>query len=140
MHKLVNDLCDHCTDHDIDVLCEVYDGQFLQLILKDDNAQPLTRMQLCKDISMQCKKMSKRNPINYLLHDAIREGNTLGNIITPHNKALLYEDHIDKVLAAEMFGSNSSSTRTQMNKLQKLDNDDLDLLYMGSQEGRRRRH
>ena len=57
--------------------CEVYDGQFLQLILKDDNAQPLTRMQLCKDISMQCKKM-------------------------------------------------------------KLDNDDLDLLYMGSQEGRRR--
>ena len=138
MHKLVNDLHDHCTDHDIDVLCEVYDGQFLQLILKDDNAQPLTRMQLCKDVLMQCKKMSTRNLINYLLHRAIREGNTLDNICTPHNKAHLYEDHIDKVLAAEMFGS--SSTRTLMNKLQKLDNDDLDLLYMGSQEGRRRRH
>ena len=56
MRKLVNDLHDHCSQHDIDVLCEVYDGQFLQLILKDDNAQPLTEMQLCKDISMQCKK------------------------------------------------------------------------------------
>ena len=50
MCKLVDDLHDHCTEHDIDVLCEVYDGQFLQLILKDDNAQPLTRMQLSKDI------------------------------------------------------------------------------------------
>ena len=56
----------------------------------------------------------------------------------PTQKAHLYEDYIDKVLAAEMFGS--SSTRTQVNKLQKLDNDDLDLLDMGSQEGRRRRH
>ena len=86
---------------------------------------------------MQCKKVSKRNIINYLLHDAIRDGNTIGNICTPHNKTHLYEDHIDKVLAEEMFGS--SSTRTQMNKLQKLDDDDLDLLHMGSQEGRRRR-
>ena len=50
MCKLVDDIHDHCTEHDIDVLCEVYDGQFLQLILKDDNAQPLTRMQLSKDI------------------------------------------------------------------------------------------
>ena len=134
---MVHDLCDHCTDHDIDVLCEVYDGQFLQLILKDDNAQPLTRMQLCKNILMQCKKISKRNIINYLLHDAIRDGNTLGNTCTPHNKRHLYEDYIDQVHAEEMFGS--SSTRTQMNKLQKLDSDGLDLLCMGSQEGRRRR-
>ena len=64
MHKLVNDICDHCTQNNIDVLCEVYDGQFLQLILKDDNAQLLTRMQLCKDISMHCKKMSKKTIIN----------------------------------------------------------------------------
>ena len=134
---MVHDLCDHCTDHDIDVLCEVYDGQFLQLILNDDNAQPLTRMQLCKNIWMQCKNISKRNIINYLLHDAIRDGNTLGNICTPHNKRHLYEDYIDQVLAEEMFGS--SSTRVQMNMPQKLDNDDLDLLCMGSQEERRRR-
>ena len=86
MHKLVNDIRDHCTQNDIDVLCKVYDDQFLQLILKDDNAQPLTRMQLCKDISMHCKKMSKKTIINYLLHDAIREGNNLANICTPHNK------------------------------------------------------
>ena len=83
------------------------------------------------------QKLSKSNLIKYLLHDAIRDGNTLGNISTPHNKAHLYEDHIDKVLAEEMFGS--SSTRGQMNKLQKLDNNNLDLLYVGSQEGRRRR-
>ena len=44
MRKLVNDIHDHCTQNDIDVLCEVYDGQFLQVILKDDKAQPLTRM------------------------------------------------------------------------------------------------
>ena len=94
MRKLVNDLCDNCTEHDIDVLCEVYDGQFLQLILKDDNAQPKTKMQLSKDILVQCKKKSKRNLIKYLLPDAIKDGNTLDNISTPHNKAHLYEGHL----------------------------------------------
>ena len=138
MRKLVNDIRDHCTQNDIDVLYEVYDGQFLQLILKDDNAQPLTRMQLCKDILMDCKKMSKKKMINYLLHDAITDGNNLANICTPHNKAHLYKEHIDKVLVEELLPSSTIRTKTQ--KLQKLDNDDLDLLYMGSQEGRRRRH
>ena len=81
--------------------------------------------------------MSKKNLNNYLLHGAFRDGNTLTNIPSPHNKAHLYEDYIDNILADEMCGSGTTSRK--MSKLQKLDNDSLDLLYMGSQEGRRRR-
>ena len=76
--------------------------------------------------------MSKKKMINYLLHDAITDGNNLANIRTPHNKAHLYKEHIDKMLAEELLPSSTIRTKTQ--KLQKLDNDDIDLLYMGSQE------
>ena len=57
---MIEHLRDHCDHFNIGVLCEIYDGQFLNLILRGESGQPLMKMQLMKDIFNECKKMSKK--------------------------------------------------------------------------------
>ena len=42
MRQLIESVRDTCMEYDIDVLCEVYDGQFLLLVLRGENGHPLT--------------------------------------------------------------------------------------------------
>ena len=66
MQQMIEHLRDHCDHFNIGVLCEIYDGQFLNLILQGEFEQQLTKMQLMKDIFNECK-MSKQQLITFLV-------------------------------------------------------------------------
>ena len=46
MRNMVNDLRNELQKRNTSVLCEVYDGQFHQLIVRSENGEPLTRLQM----------------------------------------------------------------------------------------------
>ena len=50
MHSMVNDIHSELHERNTKVLCEVYDGQFHDLIVHDSSGEPLTRLQLSKQI------------------------------------------------------------------------------------------
>ena len=67
MQQMIEHLRDHYDHFNIGVLCEIYDGQFLNLILRGEFGQPLMKIQLMKDIFNECKKMSKQQLITFLV-------------------------------------------------------------------------
>ena len=61
MRQMIEHLRNTCEDFNIGVLCEIYDGQFLNLIQRGESNQPLTKLQLIKDIWKECKQISNEN-------------------------------------------------------------------------------
>ena len=49
MRNMVNDIRNELKERNTSVLCEVYDGQFHQIIVWSQEGHPLTRMQHCQD-------------------------------------------------------------------------------------------
>ena len=49
MRNMVNDIRNELKEQNTLVLCEVYDGQFHQIIVRSQEGYPLTRMQHCQD-------------------------------------------------------------------------------------------
>ena len=90
MRNMIEHLRDSCDQFNIGVISEVYDGQFLNLIQRGEFGQPLTKLQLLKDIYNDCKKLSKEALITFLVHYSREHPEHLSNIITPRNKLELY--------------------------------------------------
>ena len=49
MRNMVNDIRNELKKRNTSVLCEVYDGQFHQLIVRSENSEPLTKLQMMHD-------------------------------------------------------------------------------------------
>ena len=133
---MIEHLRDHCDKFNIGVLCEIYDGQFLNLIQRGEFGQPLTKLQLMKDIYNECKKLSKDQLIKFLIHYSCENPKQLNNIITPRNKLNMYLDYLFNVLEEELSGENKTRQCRHGTNLATLQNDDLDVLLCGSQLGR----
>ena len=114
-------------------LCELYDGQFLNLILRGEFGQPLTKLQLMKDIYNECEKLSKEQLIKFLIHYSSENPKQLNNIITPRNKLNMYLDYMFNVLEEELSGENRMRQCSHHTNVAILQNDYLDVVLHGSQ-------
>ena len=61
MHKLVNIICDHLKREYIDILSKSMDGQWINLITKGHNNQPLTKLQFIKNVWNKLDRIIKDN-------------------------------------------------------------------------------
>ena len=65
---MVNDIQTELHKRDTTVFCEVYDGQFHDIILHDHSNYPLTRLQLCKHLFSDCmESLDKSELVDSLL-------------------------------------------------------------------------
>ena len=68
MRNMVNDIRNELQKHNTSVLCEVYDGQFHQLIVRSENSEPLTRLQMMHDhFNTVMKKYDKKELLGKIL-------------------------------------------------------------------------
>ena len=73
---MVNDIRNELQKHNTSVLCEVYDGQFHQLIVRSENSEPLTRLQMMHDhFNTVMKKYDKKELLEKIMpYSEITEG------------------------------------------------------------------
>ena len=71
MHHLINDVRDNCKAANVSIHCEVYDGQFLNLVRYSADGSPLTRLTFLQEYYKEVKKWSKLQCINHLATVAI---------------------------------------------------------------------
>ena len=76
MRNMVNDIRNELQKWNISVLCEVYDGQFHQLIVRSENSEPLTRLQMMHDhFNTVMKKYDKKELLEKIMpYSEITEG------------------------------------------------------------------
>ena len=68
MRNMVNDIRNELQKRNTSVLCEVYDGQFHQLIVRSENSEPLTRLQMMHDhFNTVMKKYDKKELLGKIL-------------------------------------------------------------------------
>ena len=69
MRNMVNDLRNELQKCNTSVLCEVYDGQFHQLIVRSENAEPLTKQHMMHDhFNSVIKKYDKKELLEKKCH------------------------------------------------------------------------
>ena len=76
MRNMVNDIRNELQKRNTSVLCEVYDGQFHQLIVRSENSEPLTRQQMIHDhFNTVMKKYDKKEllEMNPFVEDTVLE-------------------------------------------------------------------
>ena len=96
MRGMVNDVRYECASHHINVRCEIYNGQFLNLVRFTDDGTPLTRLAFFQQYFKEIQKWSKVYCINYLVTEAIPNGVPLDLITTP-DKVHLWQRNWDEV-------------------------------------------
>ena len=76
MRNMVNDIRNELQKQNMSVLCEVYDGQFHQLIVRSENSEPLTRLQMMHDhFNTVMKKYDKKELLEKIMsYSEITEG------------------------------------------------------------------
>ena len=76
MRNMVNDIRNELQKRNTSVLCEVYDGQFHQLIVRSENSEPLTRLQMMHDhFNSVMRKYDKKELLEkIMLYSEICEG------------------------------------------------------------------
>ena len=76
MRNIVNDIRNELQKCNTSVLCEVYDGQFHQLIVRSENSEPLTRLQMMHDhFNTVMKKYDKKELLGKIMpYSEITEG------------------------------------------------------------------
>ena len=57
MHHLINDVRDNCKVANVSIRCEVYDGQFLNLVRYSADGSPLTHLTFLQEYYKEVKKM-----------------------------------------------------------------------------------
>ena len=68
MQNMIKDLRKELHDCNCTVLCEVYDGQFHQIIVKSEDGHPLTRLQLSQNhFKTKMNESSQQELLNILL-------------------------------------------------------------------------
>ena len=83
MREMVNDVHDKCMAYNVNVRCEVYDGQFLNLVRYSEDGTPLTRLAFLQWFFKQIQSWTKTWCVNYLVTEAIPNGVPLEVLITP---------------------------------------------------------
>ena len=66
MRSMIEDMRDSCLENHVNIRCEVYDGQFLNLVRYAEDGTPLTRLAFFQQFFKEFKKWSKVQCINYL--------------------------------------------------------------------------
>ena len=76
MRNMVNDIRNELQKRNTSVLCKVYDGQFYQLIVRSENSEPLTRLQMIHDhFNTVMKKYDKKELFEKIMpYSEITEG------------------------------------------------------------------
>ena len=76
MRNMVNDIRNELKKRNTSVLCEVYDGQFHQLIVRSENSEPLTRLQMMHDhFNSVMRKYDKKELLDKIMpYSEICEG------------------------------------------------------------------
>ena len=76
MRNMVNDIRKELQKRNTSVLCEVYNGQFHQLIVRSENSEPLTRLQMMYDhFNTVMKKYDKKELLEKIMpYSEITEG------------------------------------------------------------------
>ena len=68
MRNMINDLRKELHDQNCTVLCEVYDGQFHQIIVKSEDGHLLTRLQLSQmHFKTKMNESSQQELLNILI-------------------------------------------------------------------------
>ena len=66
MRQMIEDVWDKCKEKNIDILCEVSDGQWIRNINHDIQGEPLSKLQFQKKIWKETMDMKKVELIQYL--------------------------------------------------------------------------
>ena len=76
MRNMVKDIRNELQKRNTSILCEVYDGQFHQLIVRSENSEPLTRLQMMHDhFNTVMKKYDKKELLEKIMpYSEITEG------------------------------------------------------------------
>ena len=80
---MVNDVRDKCMAYNVNVHCEVYDGQFLTLVHYSEDGTPLTWLAFLQWFFKQIQSWTKILCVNYLVTEAIQNGVPLEVLVTP---------------------------------------------------------
>ena len=67
MRPMINDVRDECNAKNINVRCEIYDGQFLNLVRYSSDNSPLTKLTFLQEYYKEVKKWSKVRCLNHLI-------------------------------------------------------------------------
>ena len=129
MRHLINDVRDNCKVANVSIRCEVYDGQFLNLVHYSADGSPLTCLTFLHEYYKEVKKWSKMQCINHLATVAI-----------PHN---IHIDYHTTPRVLEMWGKSIDElTKCQASRPlhppdPTLAQEDISNLFRGSQLGSR---
>ena len=137
MCKLINDVRDQCLDFQINVRCEVYDGQFLNLVCFTSTGQPLTHLAFLQRYYKELQGWSKAQCINFLLVDNQRQDEN-GHIVMRPRLDYTVSQHVLQIWKRDnerLF--KRRKTHTTSKSKPGLDTEDINKLLRGSQLGRR---
>ena len=96
MCSMIEDMRDSCLENHVNIRCEVYDGQFLNLVRYAEDGTPLTRLAFFQQFFKELKKWSKVQCINYFVTEPIPNGIPL-NLLTTPDKVDLWQCNWEEV-------------------------------------------
>ena len=129
MRHLINDVRDNCKVANVSICCEVYDGQFLNLVRYSADGSPLTRLTFLQEYYKEVKKWSKMQCINHLATVAIPHNIHIDCRTTPRVLEM-WEKSIDELTKHQASRPPHPPDPTLAQK-------DISNLFRGSQLGSR---
>ena len=127
MRGMVNDVHNKCLEYNVNIRCEIYDGQFLNLVCYSEDGSPLTHLAFLQWFFKQVQSWTKAKCVDYLVTEALPNGTSLDILVTP-NKVNLWMKHVEQV-------NRRWENRPQRTSTPGLDPEDVSQLLRGSQLG-----
>ena len=127
MRGMVNDVRNKCLEYKVNVWCEIYDGQCLNLVRYSEDGSPLTRLAFLQWFFKQVQSWPKAKCVDYPVTEALPNGTPLDILVTP-NKVNLWMKHVEQV-------NRRWENRPQRTSTPGLDPEDVSQLLRGSQLG-----
>ena len=125
MRGMVNDVRNKFLEYKVNVRCEIYHGQFLNLVCCSEDGSPLTHLAFLQWFFKQVQSWTKAKCVDYLVTEALPNGTPLDILITP-NKVNLWMKHVEQV-------NRRWENRPQRTSTLGLDPEDVSQLLRGSQ-------
>ena len=124
---MVNNVHNKCLEYKLNDWCEIYDGQFLNLVRYSEDGSPLTRLAFLQWFFKQVQSWTKAKCVDYLVTETLPNGTPLDILVTP-NKVNLWMKHVEQV-------NRRQENRPQRTSTPGLDPEDVFQLLRGSQLG-----
>ena len=128
MRKMISHLRDHCSDYNINVRCEVYDGQFLNLVRFNNEGSPLTRLSYLQHFFKEIQRWTKLECANFIVNEALPQKMEVDIKITDVD-VRVWQQHCVELLKRKQ--------RRLARPKDVLDADDINKLLKGSKLGTR---